>query len=113
MFLLIALPATPFPEDLEQPLPLELIPPRKAQIPSQLKPPRPSLVCLILHGNYCVVTGEPALIGLDCGCYKPPSVSGVVFKDANMDGSQTASVEKGIPNIEVQLSKGTDSTFRL
>jgi len=49
---------------------------------------------------------------MSAGCYKPPVVEGVVFSDRNTNSNQEAG-ENGVMDVSVELTKSTDTTFRL
>jgi uncharacterized surface anchored protein len=58
------------------------------------------------------VSIDRATTGINAGCYKPALVEGVVFSDKNTNSVQDAD-EGGVPEVAVELTKSTDTTFRL
>jgi len=58
------------------------------------------------------VSIDHATTGINAGCYKPALVEGVVFSDKNTNSVQDTS-EGGVADVAVELTKSTDTTFRL
>jgi hypothetical protein len=59
------------------------------------------------------ITASKATTGLNAACYRPPAILGTVFNDINANSVQDPPGEKGIPEIEIELAKGSDTSVRL
>jgi len=53
-----------------------------------------------------------AVTGINIACYKPPTIEGVVFSDKNTN-SDLDNDERGIEGVAVELTKSSDTSFRL
>ncbi|KAL6079301.1 Alpha-amylase [Balamuthia mandrillaris] len=58
------------------------------------------------------ISASKAITGINAGCYQRPAIVGTVFRDDNLNGLQDA-LEEGIPEVQVELRKGTETSFSL